>query len=70
MKQATTIENEYTEKVRATDTATLQTVMLTRSESGLEHPSNDKSDIVELTGQNFDEELRKRPFLVMFHKPE
>ena len=70
MKQATTIENDYTEKVRATDTTTLQTVMLTLSDSGFEHPSNDKSDIIELTGQNFDEELSNRALLVMFHKPK
>ena len=69
MKQSATIEYEYTEKVRAIDTATLQTVILTQSDSEMGHPPNDKSDIVELTGQNFDEELRNRSLLVMFHKP-
>ena len=68
-KQIATIENEYAKNVMAIDTTTLQTVMLTLNGSRLEHPSNNKPDIVELTGQNFDEELRKRALLVMFHEP-
>ena len=54
----------------AIDTTTLQTAMFKLSDSGLNHPSNDKSDIVELTRHNFDEELRKQALLVLFHKPK
>ena len=58
LKLPATIQNCFTEKVSVMDTTTLQT------------SSNDKSNIIELTGENFDEELRNRALLVMFHKPK
>ena len=68
LKHAATIQNEYVEKVRAIDTTTVQTTMLTLSDTGSKHPPNSKSDILQLTAENFEKELKNRALLVMFHK--
>ena len=64
-----TIENIATENINTTDISTLQTSVITTTVSESKHASNDTVDVIELTGQNFDEELRKSSLLVMFYLP-